>query len=279
MDFKKLQLKTKKFVDTLFIWNYKTAFKWNWIEFSDFRQYEFWDDSKYIDFIASKREWKLLIKRFEEERQLNVFFILDLSSSMNFWIEKKKIQTLIETFYLLSFSASYNNDKVWALLFNDSGFSFIKPTKWKENLLKIIKTIEKNELNSIKEFGVNKLFSFFNSLPIKNSLVFVLTDKIWEIDEKYLKIQSIKNTLIYINIFDYIENNLENSDFSLKLWNEKNVSFINLRDTKKIEEYKKLRSDKIKAFWKNLSKYKIKYLLLDDKTNIYKEIFKLFKSI
>jgi hypothetical protein len=83
--------------------------------------------------------------------------------------------------------------------------------------MKILNIIDKNNINKIKDFNINKLFSFFNSLPIKNSLVFLLTDKIEEIDDKYLKIQSIKNDFIYINIFDNFENNLSEDNSVLKL--------------------------------------------------------------
>lgn len=278
MDLKKLNIKVTRLVDSLFVWNYKTAFKWRWLEFSDYRQYDFSDDSKYIDFIASAREWKLLIKRFEEERELNVFFLLDLSSSMNFWFEKTKIDTLIETFYILSLSAISNNDKIWAIIFNDDGFTFLKPWKWKNNLMKILHIIEKNDIKKIPDFSPNKVFSFLNSLPIKNSLVFFMSDKVAEIDEKHLKIQSIKNDFIYINIFDYLENNLGDDESVLKLWNKEKTLFLNFRDKVKIAKYRDLRAKKINDFKKKLSNYKIWYLLIDDKKNIFKELLKFFKN-
>lgn len=279
IDVKKLNLKIKRLVDSLFVWNYKTAFKWKWLEFSDFRQYDFSDDAKYIDFLASQREWKLLIKRFEEERELNVFFVLDLSESMNFWQEKSKLQTLSEVFYILWLSATINNDKIWALIFDENWFTFVKSWKWKNSLLKILSLIEKKEIKKVEWFDVNKLFSFLNSLPIKNSLMFFLSDKVDEIDDKYLKIQSIKNDFIYINIFDYFENNLSNDNDILKLWFWKKVLFLNLRNKKKVSEYISLRAQKIKNFKTKLSKYKIDYLLIDDKTNIFAKLLKFFKWV
>jgi hypothetical protein len=83
--------------------------------------------------------------------------------------------------------------------------------------MKILHIIEKNDIKKLKDFSANKVFSFFNSLPIKNSLVFFMSDKVAEIDEKYLKIQSIKNDFVYINIFDYLENNLSEEESVLKL--------------------------------------------------------------
>lgn len=275
---KKLNLKINRLVDSLFIWNYKTFFKWRWLEFSDYRLYDENDDAKYIDFLASAREWKLLIKRFEEERELTVFFLLDVGESMNFWEEKTKIETLIETFYILAYSSQKNNDKVWSLVFDESGYEFIKPGKWTKNIHRILELIKNKNFRNIPDFWVNKLISIFNNLPIKNSLVFLLTDKMWEIEDKNLKILSLKNDVVYINIFDYLENNLIDDTSVLKIWNSIKTFFINLRDKEKISKYKKLRQEKIQTFKQKLNKLKISYLLIDDKTNIISTLFKFFKT-
>lgn len=278
LDIKKLNLKINRLVDSLFVWNYKTAFKWRWLEFSDYRLYDENDDAKYIDFLASAREWKLLIKRFEEERELTVFFLLDLSETMNFWEEKTKIDTLIETFYILSFSANKNNDKIWAIIFNENGFEFIKPWKWIKNIHKILEIIQKNNIKKIADFEVNKLITIFNNLPIKNSLVFLLTDKIWEIEDKNLKISSLKNDFIYINIFDFIENNLIEDDWIFRFKDKFKTFFINLRDKQKVLKYRELRKTKIKNFAKKLNNFKISYLHLDNKTNIFSKLLVFFKT-
>ncbi len=294
---KKLNLKINRLVDSLFVWNYKTFFKWRWLEFSDYRLYDENDDAKYIDFLASAREGKLLIKRFEEERELTVFFLLDVSESMNFWEEKTKIDTLIETFYILAYSSQKNNDKVWSLVFYENGYEFVKPGKWAKNIHRILEVINtsplapqvqpspltplpwgRGEIMENQNFSINKLISTFNNLPIKNSLVFLLTDKMWEIEDKNLKILSLKNDVVYINIFDYLENNLVDDTSVLKIWNSIKTFFINLRDKEKISKYKKLRQEKIEIFKQKLNKLKISYLFIDDKTNIISTLFKFFKT-
>lgn len=278
LDIKKLNLKINRLVDSLFVWNYKTAFKWRWLEFIDYRLYDSSDDAKYIDFLASAREWKLLIKRFEEERELTVFFLLDLSETMNFWEEKTKIDTLIETFYILSFSANKNNDKIWAIIFNDNWFEFIKPGKWIKNIHKILEIIKKNNIKKIPDFAVNKLITIFNNLPIKNSLVFLLTDKMWEIEDKNLKISSLKNDFVYINIFDFIENNLIDDFWVLRFKDKFRTFFINLWNKQKVLNYRKLREKKIKDFKAKLNKLKISYLQIDNKTNIFSQLLTFFKT-
>lgn len=278
IDIKKLNLKITRLVDSLFVWNYKTAFKWRGIEFSDYRPYDENDDAKYIDFLASAREWKLLVKRFEEERELTVFFLLDVSETMQFWDEQTKIDTLLETFYTLAFSANKNNDKIGAIIFNDVWYEFIKASKGMKAIYKIIECVSEQKIKPIPGFEVNKMIQFFNNIPVRNSLVFILTDKMNEISDKNLKILSLKNDFVYINIFDYLENNLEDDGAVLKVKNAFQTFFINLRDTSKIQKYKQLRQTKIAEFKNKLNKYKMSYLMIDNKTNIFAKLLTFFKS-
>lgn len=287
-DVKKLHLKINRFVDSLFVGNYKTAFKWRWLEFSDYRPYDENDDAKYIDFLASAREGKLLIKRFEEERELTVFFLLDISESMDFWEQQKKLDTLKEVFYILSLSASKNNDKVWSIIFNEYGYELIKPWKWMKNIQKILEIMNpsplpplpksEGKIRKIDNFSLNKLITFFNNLPIKNSLVFLLTDKMWEIEDKNLKILSLKNDFVYINIFDFIENNLVEKEGILRFKKWFQTFFINSKNTHKIDEYRQLRLKKIKDFTKKLHNLKISYLMIDNTTNIFAKLLTFFKT-
>lgn len=278
INIKKLNLKITRLVDSLFVWNYKTAFKWRWIEFSDYRLYDENDDAKYIDFLASAREGKLLIKRFTEERELTVFFLLDISETMQYGYTIPKIQTLLETFYAIAFSAQKNNDKIWALIFDDAWYELIKPGKWIKNIHKILQIISESKIKSKKDFSVHWLLTFFNNLPIKNSLVFLLTDKMDEIDDKNLKILSLKNDFVYINIFDTTENNLLDDGGVLKITNKNNSFFINLYDTQKVQAYKQLRISKINKWKTKLLKYKISYLSFDNETNIFTQLLTFFKN-
>lgn len=278
-DIKKLNLKINRLVDSLFVGNYKTAFKWRGLEFSDYRVYDENDDAKYIDFLASAREWKLLIKRFEEERELSVFFLLDVSESMNFWdTDKKKLDTLIETFSILAVSANKNNDRIWAIVFNEEWFELIKLWKWIKNIHKILEVVQKKSFRKVENFSPNKLLSYFHNLPIKNSLVFLLTDKMAEFEEKNLKIASLKNDFVYINIFDYFENNLSNEHWVVRLRDSIQTFFINLWNKKKIEAYKALRQKKIQDFSKKLHNFRMSYFFVDNTSNIFAKLLVFFKS-
>lgn len=273
----KLNIKTKKLVETLFVWNYKTRFKWRWIQFSDYTNYEIWDDSKYIDFLASQKEQKLLVKRFEEERELEIFFLIDASKYMYFWYgDTRKIDSLKNFFIKIWYQAIKNNDRIWALIFDENWYIIIKPWKWKKTLIKILLNIEDKKLFKKQNTDLQYILKLFNNLPIKNSLVFLLTDKTDDIDAKTLKIQSIKNDFVIVNIYDFFENNLSKESWILwlKFWFQ-NI-FLNLRNKKKIDEYKKLRQLKIQQEQKRLTKLWIDSIYIDDKINIQKTLLNFF---
>lgn len=273
----KLNIKTKKLVETLFVWNYKTRFKWRWIQFSDYTNYEIWDDSKYIDFLASQKEQKLLVKRFEEERELEIFFLIDTSKYMYFWYgDIRKIDSLKNFFIKIWYQAIKNNDRIWALIFDENWYIIIKPWKWKKTLIKILLNIEDKKLFKKQNTDLKYILKLFNNLPIKNSLVFLLTDKTDDIDAKTLKIQSIKNDFVIVNIYDFFENNLSKESWILwlKFWFQ-NI-FLNLRNKKKIDEYKKLRQLKIQQEQKRLTKLWIDSIYIDDKINIQKTLLNFF---
>ncbi len=273
-EFKKLDIKTKKLVDTIFLWNYKSSFKWRWLEFSEFRSYEYWDDAKYIDWLVSAREGKTVIRRYEEERELNILFMLDLWTSMNFWISKKKIDLLKEIFFLIWVSAVESSDRVWAILLWWEKKKIIKFKKWKVALFNILKEID--NYKSVPKKWKKIWLKFLNNSKIKKSLVFVLTDKT-EIKEKQLWVSREKNDMIFINIFDSFENTLALGNSNITLWNDKNELNIDLADTKKKKEYVRLRKEKIESFRHTLQKKWIDYIYIDEKTNIYKELVKLMK--
>ncbi len=275
---KLLELKTKALVDSLFIWNYKTNKKWRWIEFVDYTEYDYSQDVKNIDFLKSEKEWKTLVKLYEEERDLSVYFVINLNETFySDLFGNKKIDLVYEIVYLIWLSAVKAWDKVWAYIFDwyNKKIDFAK--KWKQNFINIV-----NDLNNFKintNFISNEKIgwlSYFNSLKINNSLVFYLTDKL-EIDNKNFKILSLKNDLIVCNVFNSFENDLNNKWL---VWFNKNDNnlFLDLDNKKKISEYKKLRENKIHDLKRKTIKNGWKYVLLDENKTIYKELSKLFKK-
>ncbi|MDP2091225.1 MAG: DUF58 domain-containing protein [Candidatus Gracilibacteria bacterium] len=282
-----LELKTNALVDSLFIGNYKTSFKGRGIEFATYKEYDFSDSVKNIDFVKSDREGKILVKLFEEERELSVYFLIDLNDSFfNIGLKNEKIDLVYELIYLIGFSAIKNGDKVGAFIFDSNKKNINIAKKGKQNFINIVNNLDK--FTNYKEgFNIKDLFrkktiekidnnglNYFNSLRIKNSLVFYLSDKL-DIDLKDLKILGVKNDLIFCNIFNSFENNLSGDGISGLTNGTKNI-FLDLDNLENVKKYIELRKFKINELRKFVLRNGGRYILLDETKNIYKEFYKLF---
>ena len=270
---------------------YKSVFKWVWIEFVEHREYSFWDSIKNIDWKTSARTDTIYTKIFEEERDINVLFLIDVNKTMDFWTEDKtKKDILEEIFYSLAFSAVQNNDNVWAYIYLDNFKKFINYKKWVWNIFRILEEIYEiedfNENKQIKKdneksilWRTEKVLYEINRKNIRNNLIFILTDDTNFTNENILKLVSTWNQVILINIFDYFENNLMDFNSNISLKSGSNFMNIDLNNKEKVEKYKKIRKEKLNILKNKLLKDKIWYLIIDTKTDIYKEIFWYFSKI
>lgn len=285
-----LDFKLSKILNWGLFWAYKSRFSWNWMEFSEHREYNFWDSIKTIDWKASSKIWEMFIKKYEEERDLNVLFFLDDTESMSFWshnITKKDL--LIDIFYSLSLSAYYNNDNIWGAIYDETWIEFINYKKSRNNIYKIINILDNNISKRNKHFywknilewdnKINNIFKYLISRKIDNNLIFLLTDSTKKIDEKLLKLASEKNDIIIINIFDYFENNLSDLiwDLVINEWN--NLLNINLSNKKELDKYKKNRKNKLEYFKESIEKNKVWYIKVDTKSDVFKELLLYFSKI
>jgi len=290
-----IEFKLKKLLAWGLFGKYKSKVSWSWMEFDEHKNYSPWDNVRDIDWKASSKTNELYVKKYEQDKDLKVLFCLDISSSMNFGSEEKtKKETLIETFYALALSAYYNNDNVWAIIFDENNLEFLDYKKEKTNIYKIVENIplapfQKGEQNKKPLLeGVGDVLNEIKNRRIKNNLIFIITDK-EKFDLKKLKFLREFNDIIVLNIFDRFENELLNSqekDYNF-LINKilSNISFesknkflnVDLSDKEKIEDYKKLRKQKLEELKYNLEKSNIWYIFLDDKTDILKELIKYFK--
>ena len=264
---KLLSFKLKKNLWWDIFWAYKSLFHWSWLEFTEHKEYTPWDEIKNIDWKLLWKTDKLFIKKFEELRNLNVLFILDIDES--FYQFKNKLELLEEVFYTLALSAAHNNDNIY--IYNKFW--------WEKNKLQLInRTIEDLENKNIQNQNLeNEIEKIAKNPKIANYLIFILTDKDKITNKKAWKLLGLKNELIFINIFDYFENNLENINLDINFKNQNKIESISLSDKTKIEKYKKLREKKLEELKNNLKKSNIDYLYLDTNHNPYKEIFKFFE--
>ena len=267
---KLLDFKLKKNLWADIFWAYKSKFHWTWLDFIEHREYIFWDSVKNIDWKASAKSDKLYVKKFEEQRNIKIHFILDLNDSFYFF--KKKLEKLKELLYTLAISANKNGDLISFSYFENNKLVFNKHSLSLEALFKVIDKIDEKKVY----WDLEKQIEYLNKIKLENNLVFILSDKDSLENTKQLKLLNLKNEVIFINIFDYFENNLEDIDWFVKFSKNSDLLEINLKNEKKIEEYKKLRKNKLKKFKFSLEKLGLDYLYIDSSLNTYKELLKFF---
>ncbi len=201
---KKIDIKTKALVDGLITGNYHSIFKGNGIEFSELREYKTGDDIRSIDWNVTARYNKPFVKEFIEERDLNVYFLLDISSSGSFGKSKSKMNKAIELVASLMFSAIQNNDNVGAILFTEEVEKFIPARKGKKHILKLLDIIltfkPKHKTTSLKN-----ALNFTSKVIKRKSTVFMVSDFYSDNFTKPLKILKQRQDLIAIKISDNIE--------------------------------------------------------------------------
>ena len=179
---RKIEIKTKRLTNNLFTGQYHSAFKGKGMVFSEVRKYVPGDDVRDIDWNVTAKLSEPYIKIFEEERELTMMLMVDVSSSEFFGSSTLLKKDLItEICAVLSFSAMQNNDKVGLIFFTDEIELFIPPKKGKKHILRIIRELINFTPNSNKT-NISKAFQYLNNVVKKKSIVFMLSDFI---DDKF----------------------------------------------------------------------------------------------
>lgn len=205
---KQIEIKTRGVVNEVFSGEYHSVFKGRGMEFSEVREYQVGDDIRTIDWNVSARFGHPFIKIFEEERELTVMLLVDLSGSLVFGsVDKTKQQIAAELSAILAFSAMKNNDKVGLILFTDQIEKFVPPRKGKSHVLRIIREIVSFEPQGNKT-DIKGALEYFNLSVKKKSIAFLLSDFIDDGYEKILKVVSKKHDLVNIHLEDPREKEL-----------------------------------------------------------------------
>lgn len=203
-----IEIKTRGLVNHLFSGEYHSVFKGKGMDFSEVREYQYGDDIRSIDWNVTARFDHPFVKIFEEERELTVLLLVDLSGSQYFGTgEAAKQQIAAEISAILSFSALKNNDKVGLLIFTDTIEKFIPPQKKKTNVLRIIREVLSFKPASTGT-SIKTALEFLNKAVKKRSICFLLSDFNDTGFEKVLKITAKKHDLIAVKIDDPREGNM-----------------------------------------------------------------------
>jgi uncharacterized protein (DUF58 family) len=207
---RRIEIKTKGLSQQIFSGEYHSAFKGKGMAFSEVREYQYGDDIRSIDWNVTARFNHPYVKVFEEERELTVMLIIDVSGSREFAsAEQLKKNLITELAAVLSFSAISNNDKTGVILFSDRIEKFIPPKKGRQHILRIIRELINFEpVSRGTDIGI-ALEYLINAIK-KRSTAFLISDMMDSDYEDALKICSRKHDLIALRIYDQREAELPN---------------------------------------------------------------------
>ncbi|MEC7064273.1 MAG: DUF58 domain-containing protein [Bacteroidota bacterium] len=208
---RKIEIKTRKLSNNIFGGEYHSAFKGRGMTFSEVRKYQYGDDVRTIDWNVTARYREPYVKVFEEERELTLMLLVDISGSSNFGTRTKlKNEILTEIAATLAFSALNNNDKVGLVLFSNKIELFIAPKKGKIHILRIIRELLNYESTSLKT-NISKALEFLSQVQKKKAIIFILSDFIDSDYSKSVQLLSKKHDLTGVRIFDLFEKELQKS--------------------------------------------------------------------
>lgn len=205
---RKIEIKTKGLSRHIFAGEYHSAFKGRGIAFSEVREYQYGDDIRSIDWNVTARFNHPYVKVFEEERELTVMLLIDVSGSGYFGTRVNfKRDVMTEIAAVLSFSAISNNDKIGVIFFSDRVEKFIPPQKGKKHILRIIRELLDFHSES-RRTNLDEPLRFLTNAIKKRCTAFIISDFIAPGFEEALRIASNKHDIVAIKIYDPIETSI-----------------------------------------------------------------------
>lgn len=278
---RQIEIRTKNVVNDFFGGDYHSNFKGRGMTFSEVREYVPGDDVRSIDWNVTARTGKPHLKIFEEERELSVLILIDVSSSGVFGSKKNlKIDLGVEIAAMLSFSAIKNNDKVGLALFSDKIEKYIPPKKGKKHVLRLITDIVNHDFeNSNKRTSIKTAIDFANKISKRKSVIFLISDFIDDNFWNELKFLNFKHDVVGLQIYDSFERNFPN------------VGLINIHDSetgentwidttskKNRDKFQKYSIEKLDKFSKKCKNIGFDLLQINTDDDYIKFLMQFFRS-
>lgn len=206
---RKIEIKTRGLSKNIFAGEYHSAFKGRGMTFSEVREYQYGDDIRNIDWNVTARHNRPYVKIYEEERELTVMLMIDVSASRNFGtISKLKKNQITEIAAVLAFSAIQNNDKIGVIFFSDKIEKFIPPKKGRTHILHIIRELI-DFYPEDKQTDIEQALEYMTNSIKKRCTCFVISDFIDEHDFAHaLAIANRKHDVVALRVYDPRENQL-----------------------------------------------------------------------
>lgn len=272
----RIEIKTKRLSQNVFAGQYHSAFKGKGMTFSEVREYTYGDDIRNIDWNVTARNNHPYVKIFEEERELTVVLMIDVSGSTLFGSENNlKSEVITEIAAVLAFSAVNNNDKVGAILFSDKVEKYIPPKKGLSHILAVIRELLTfKRTNSKTDFS--SAFMFLSNVIKKHSTCFLITDGFGKFDDS-LHIAARKHDLSCLFVNDKKEFNLSNMGLVQFTDAENgNSLWIDTSDRQTRENFKNYRIQQQNDNMNELTKYGIDNVQMLCGEDYIKQLVKLF---
>jgi len=277
---RQIEIRTKNVVNDFFGGDYHSNFKGKGMTFSEVREYVPGDDVRSIDWNVTARTGKPHIKIFEEERELSVLILIDVSSSGVFGSKNLKIDLGVEIAAMLSFSAIKNNDKVGLALFSDKIEKYIPPKKGKKHVLRLITDIINHDFaNNNKKTSIKSAIDFANKISKRKSVVFLISDFIDDNFWNELKFLNFKHDVIGLQIYDSYERsfpnigliNIHDSETGKTTWIDTSVK-------KNRENFEKHSNKKLNEFSKKCKNIGFDLLQINTDDDYIKFLMQFFRS-
>ncbi|NNC45593.1 MAG: DUF58 domain-containing protein [Winogradskyella sp.] len=252
---RKIEIKTRRLSDHIFGGEYHSTFKGRGMTFSEVRQYQFGDDVRNIDWNVTARYNEPFVKVFEEERELTMMLMADVSGSKFFGTKNQfKDEIVTEIAATLAFSATQNNDKIGLILFSDQIELYIPPKKGRSHVLRIIRELIEFQPKS-KKTNISEALRFLSSVMKKKAIVFMLSDFMADDYKQNLKIACGRHDVTGIRIYDEKEEEIPNLGM-VQMQDEETgqMVLVNTASKKVRHNYSRFHKDRVNYFKDSFTK-------------------------
>ena len=276
---KQIEIRSKKKSEAGLMGQYHSIFKGQGMTFSEFRQYQFGDDIRRIDWNKTAHFREPFMKLMEEERELTMMLLVDISSSMNYGSKHQKKRELVaEICASLGFSAVGNNDKVGLILFSDKIYKIIPPQKGKKHLLSIISQIL--SFNNIpSKTNIDKVLEHTINIFKKKSLIFIFSDFNDDFSDKNLRITAKKHQLLGIRISDEKDNEIPEIGFAEFQDIETGEKiYVNTSDARFRYQFNEMKKQYIKQIQNLFIKSSANFININSEKDYAKELYQYFRK-
>lgn len=276
---RKIEIKSRMLSNHIFAGEYHSAFKGKGMTFSEVRGYQYGDPIKDIDWHVTARFNQPYIKVFEEERELTVMLLIDVSGSEDFGTRTKQKKDLIaEIAAVLSFSAIENNDKIGVIFFSDKVEKFIPPQKGKKHILRIIRELLDFKPES-SQTNINEALKFLTNAIKKRSAAFIISDFMSPDFSESLKIAASKHDIAALKVYDPFEEKLPNVGLAyFRDMESGEMRWIDTASASTRKEYGKWWKEKNEAADLILTKAKVDKAVIRTDGDYVKPLIALFKN-